>query len=332
MRILVVGGTRFIGRHVVESALRAGHKVTLFHRGQTGPDLFPDVERRTGDRNVDLSALADGRWDATVDTCAYVPRHVHSLADQLGGRAGHYLLVSSVSAYAQPRGPGYREDAALVELDDPSVEEVTDETYGGLKALCERAAAERHGPSTLVVRPTYVVGPDDYTWRFPWWVRRLARGGEVLAPGPADAPAQVIDVRDMAEWMVTLLEREASGAFHAVSPPPPFSFADQLEVIRSTVSPAGTELTWVDAGFLTAEGLDDGTLPLWSGGGQESLLMAADPAAALATGLRPRPLEDTVRDTWEWARTREQPSAPGLDPARETDVLQRWHAGAQARV
>ena len=202
MRILMIGGTRFIGRHVVEAALAADHDVTLFHRGRTGADLFPEVEHRLGDRNTDLSELATGEWDATVDTCAYLPRQVQSLADALGGRGGHHLLVSSVSAYASPAGPGFTEDAPLAQLDDPDTDEVTDETYGGLKVLCELAAVERHGPDTLLVRPTYVVGPDDYTWRFPWWVTRLARGGEVLVPGPQDAPAQVIDVRDMASWMV----------------------------------------------------------------------------------------------------------------------------------
>src|SRR5688572_9239527 len=159
MRILMIGGTRFVGRHIVEAALAAGHDVTVFHRGQTGPELFPQVDRRTGDRNGDLAELANGSWDATIDTCAYVPRHVHSLADALGGRGGRYLLISSVSAYAPPKEAGFGEDAALVELDDPTVEEVTGETYGGLKVLCERAAVERFGPATVVVRPTYVVGP-----------------------------------------------------------------------------------------------------------------------------------------------------------------------------
>ena len=243
MRILMIGGTRFVGRHIVDAAIAAGHDVTVFHRGQTGPELFPQVERRTGDRNGDLSELAEGSWDATVDTCAYVPRQVHSLADALGDRAGRYLLISSVSAYATPESPGFTEDAALLELDDPTTEEVTGETYGGLKVLCERAAVKRFGSGTVIVRPTYVVGPDDYTWRFPWWVQRLARGGEVLAPGPADAPAQLIDARDMATWAVGLLERGESGAYHAVSPPPPFSFADQAWYRKDLVIMPGDTIT-----------------------------------------------------------------------------------------
>jgi 2'-hydroxyisoflavone reductase len=326
MRILLIGGTRFIGRHVVESALAAGHDVTIFHRGKTGGELFPDVEHRIGDRNTDLSSLADGRWDATVDTCAYVPRQVHELAEALGERAGHYELVSSVSAYASPPLRGFREDAPLAQLDDPTVEEVTDETYGGLKVLCERAAVERFGPRTVLVRPTYVVGPDDYTWRFPWWVARIARGGDVLAPGPADAPSQVIDVRDMATWMVGLLERGESGPFHAAGPSASFTWGEQLDAIAGSVAAAGTTLHWVAAQFLVEARVDDTAVPLWPGVDPDVLVMTADPAAALATGLTIRPLAETVRDTLAWTRTVEQPAKPGLAPADEAVLLEKWRA------
>lgn len=334
MRILVVGGTRFIGRHVVDQALGRGHHVTVFHRGRSGADLFAGDDRvdlRIGDRNEDLSTLAEGRWDATVDTCAYVPAQVQALADVLGDRSGRYLLVSSVSAYAPPTQAGFTEVAPLAELDDPTTEEVTGATYGGLKVLCERAADDRFGRSTVIVRPTYVVGPDDYTWRFPWWVDRLARGGDVLAPGPADAPAQVIDVRDMASWIVGLLEREESGAFHAASPPPPFSWGELLAAVRDAVAPPGTTLSWVDGDFLLGEGLDDGALPLWSAGDPDVLMMTADPARATSAGLTPRSLAETVRDTWAWTQGQEMPPGTGLDPDRERELLGAWRA-RQARV
>jgi 2'-hydroxyisoflavone reductase len=326
MRILMIGGTRFIGRHVVSAALDRGHQVTIFHRGRTGADLFPDVEHRIGDRNEDLSALTDGEWDATVDTCAYYPRQVQELADALGGRGGHHLLVSSVSAYAPADGPGTTEDGPLAELDDPTVEEVTNENYGGLKVLCERAAVERHGPRTVLVRPTYVVGPDDYTWRFPWWVARIARGGEVLVPEPKDVPAQVIDVRDMADWMVSLLENGHAGAYHAVSPPPGFTWQQQIESIAQAVGPPGTTLTWVDVETVRAAGLPEGTFPLWSGDDPDIWLMACDPAKALGTGLAPRDLADTIRDTLAWTRTVDQPDGTGLDPETEKELLTSWHA------
>lgn len=329
MRLLVVGGTRFIGRHVVAAALAAGHEVTVFHRGRTGAGLFPQIEHRTGDRDRDLTSLVEGAWDATVDTCAYLPRQVQGLADALGERAGRYLLVSSVSAYAAPARPGYREDSPLAVLDDPSVEEVTGETYGGLKAMCERAAVDRFGPRTLVVRPTYVVGPDDYTWRFPWWVTRLARGGETLAPGPRDLPVQVIDVRDLATWTVGLLERGQAGAYHAVGPSASFTWAELLETVRDAVAPPGTALTWVDPRFLRDADVDDQDLPLWTGADPDALIMTADPAAALGAGLSLRPLSDTVRDTLAWTRATEQPSRPGLEAESERALLRRWHSNGQ---
>ena len=330
----MVGGTRFVGRHIALAALDAGHDLTVFHRGRTGSDLFdgqPRVDVRRGDRDSDLSALAVGEWDAAIDTCAYIPRQVHALADTLGDRAGHYLQISSVSAYGRPAHPGVTEDAPLTTLADPTVEEVTEETYGGLKALCEQAAHERFGPCTIV-RPTYVVGPDDYTWRFPWWVQRIAAGGEVLAPEPAGAPAQVIDVRDMAAWIVRLVESRAAGAFHAVSPAPAvtgaglhwFTWGDLLETVRSAVGPAGTALTWTGHDFLLAERVTDRELPMWSGPAPDGYALAADPAKAYNAGLAPRPLADTVRDTLAWTQEQPMPAGTGLDPSREQDLLRRW--------
>jgi 2'-hydroxyisoflavone reductase len=321
MRILVIGGTRFVGRHFVEEAVAAGHEVTVFHRGRTGIDLFPDLDHRIGDRDSDLSALADGSWDATVDACAYVPRQVHALADALGDRGGRHLLVSSVSVYAPPDGPGIAEDAALLELDDPTTEEVTGETYGGLKVLCERAAAERHGTSTVLVRPSYVVGPHDYTWRFPWWVARLARGGDVVVPGPADAPAQVIDARDMGAWMVRLLEDERSGAFHAASPAPAFSWGEQIETIAGAVAPAGTRLTWVQPADVAAAGIEPSAFPLWGADDPDVWIMAVDPSRAFGTGLAPRPLAQTVRDTLAWTGTVAMPDDAGITEEQERRLL-----------
>ena len=326
MRILVIGGTRFVGKHIVAAALAAGHDVSVFHRGRTGPALFPEVEHLIGDRDADLSALSTGTWDATVDTCGYVPRQVHALADALGERGGRYAFISSVSAYAPPLGPGITEDAELIELPDPTVEEITGETYGGLKVLCERAAHRRFGADTLIVRPTYVIGPDDYTWRFPSWVNRIARGGMVLAPGPADDPAQYIDGRDMAAWIVHMVGRGTGGTFHAAGPSQAFTWGDELSIIADTVGPPGTALQWVDEAFLVDNGLDGATLALWSGGDEGRWVMAVDSSAASANGLRMRPLAETVRDTLDWVAANVQPSRPGLDPDRERELLAAWAA------
>lgn len=196
MRILIIGGTAFVGRHIAQAGIATGHDVTLFHRGKTGAELFPQATHLTGDRNSDLSALGAGQWDATIDVCAYFPRQVCSLSAALGERGGHHIFISSASAYRTPVAPGFSEDAPLAELDDPATEEFTDQTYGGLKVACERLVTEIYGPAGLaagatIVRPTYVIGPCDLSYRFTWWVERIARGGVVLAPGDYGDPIQV---------------------------------------------------------------------------------------------------------------------------------------------
>jgi 2'-hydroxyisoflavone reductase len=326
MRILIVGGTRFVGRHITEAALAAGHEVTLLHRGQTGPDLFPSAVHLRADRNSLPDGLLTGDWDATIDVSGYLPRQVGGLADALGGRGGRYVYISSVSVYDVPTGPGFGEDSPLLGLDDPTVEEVTDETYGPLKAACERVAEERFGTSTLIVRPTYVVGPHDHLSRFTFWVERVARGGEILAPGPRDAAIQVIDARDLADWTIRLLGRPGGGVFHAVSPAPPFSFEELLEAMVAEVGPPGTTLTWVDPEFLGERGLTAEALPLWSAFDKERDLNAADPAAAFAAGLSPRPLRQTVRETYESAAQDPLPPPPErLTAEQESRVLAEWH-------
>jgi nucleoside-diphosphate-sugar epimerase len=323
MQILVVGGTRFVGRHFVAQAVAAGHEVTLFHRGRTGGELFPDLEHRIGDRDGDLAALTSGQWDATVDACAYVPRQVHALADVLGDRGGHYLLVSSVSAYAVPSAPGIAEDAPLIELADPTVENVTAETYGGLKVLCEKAAVARHGTATLLVRPTYVVGPDDYTWRFPWWVHRLARGGQVAVPGPADNPAQLIDARDLGAFMTHLLGTGATGAFNAVGPEKPLTWGEQMQAVAALVAPPGTSLRWLEPAAVEVllQEAGRGAFPLWAGTDNDRWIETSDPAKALAAGLKIGPFADTIRDTLAWTRVSAPADGVGLSPDREAALL-----------
>jgi len=341
MKILVIGGTQFVGRHIVTTLLADKDDVTLFHRGLTNPGLFPDAEHRLGDRNSDLTSLATGTWDATIDTSAYVPRQVRNLAEVLGGRGGRYVHISSVSAYADPPGPGFDEDAPLAVLDDPATEVVDAETYGGLKALCERASHERFGgvgagASTSgraapqvpgvpvsVVRPTYVAGPYDHTRRFTWWVERVARGGPVLAPGPKENPFQVIDARDLARFVVLLAHGQAAGTFHVVSPSPPFSFEDFLTTVLDEVGPSGSELIWVGPEDVAKAGVTDAELPLWAGVGPGRDQSAASPARAIAAGLRPRPLAQTVREVHEHELI--EPGAPrahvGLTPTRERELL-----------
>ena len=322
MRMLAVGGTRFVGRHVVETALARGHEVTVLHRGRTGPDLFPTAEHLTADRDGDLAVLAGRDFDATVDFCAYRPGQVEHLADALGDRGGQHLFVSTVSVYAPPSGPGITESAQLYDPPGPEVTEVTDQTYGPLKVACEQAAERRYGPDLLVIRPTYVVGPHDYTWRFPYWVQRIAAGGRVVCPGDPAAPMQVIDGRDQAAFMVDLLETGKGGTFHTVSPAPPHGFGDLLDSVAAAVAPPGTTLEWLDNDVLVAAGVDDSALPLWEPTGVDWWSGACDPSAAYAAGLSPRPLAQTVRDTLAWiGTTAGRPADVGLSEERESELL-----------
>ena len=328
MRILVVGGTRFVGRHVVEAALAAEHDVTLLHRGRGDDDLFPEAEHLHADRDVDLSLLARREFDATVDTSAYFPRQVRSLSAALDGRGGRYLVISSTSVYTQPDAHGFDESSHLVEPAGDDVTEITEESYGRLKVSVEIAARELHHDRATVVRPTYVIGPWDYTQRFTYWVERLAEGGEVLAPGNPDDPIQVIDGRDMGVWIVGLLEDDVTGTFHAVSPAPPYTFGLMLGDVAAAVAPESTTLTWVDQQWLLDQGETGESLPLWGAGDPWIDANTADPSAARATGLAPRSLRDSAAQTLEHVRVNPWPSrAPGaLTREREAELLASWHA------
>jgi len=330
MRILVIGGTAFVGRHIAQAAVDAGHDLTLFHRGKTGTELFGQATHLAGDRNEDLSALAGGEWDATIDVCAYFPRQVRSLAAALGTRGGRYVFISSVSAYSPSVPPNYDESAALAEVGDPDATEVTAENYGGLKVACEQASTALFGPDTTIIRPTYVIGPYDRTYRFTWWVDRIAKGGTVLAPGSPDDPIQLIDARDQAAWIVSLLERSITGTFHAVSPAPPFGFGQMLEAIAAEVAPAATQLVWADSSFLIEQGVNGTALPLWAEGeGDAANMSMANPAAAFAAGLAPRPLRQTVADIRAEERL---PGAGrpgvGISADREAELLAQWAAAS----
>lgn len=224
MRILVLGGTGFLGPHFVAAARAQGHQLTLFNRGRSNPgrfagEEFADIEQLRGDRKSDLSALeGDRQWDAVLDTSAYIPADVTRSARLLAPRVGQYLMVSTISVYAASDTPGQDEDAPLATLADPTVTEVTGETYGGLKALCERAAEAELPGRTTIVRPGLIVGPGDTTDRLTYWPARADRGGEILAPGTPDDPTQFIDVRDLADFLLLALERRHTGIFNAGTP------------------------------------------------------------------------------------------------------------------
>jgi 2'-hydroxyisoflavone reductase len=325
MRLLIIGGTKFIGRHLVDAALTSGHDVTVFHRGQTPPHRPGDVDEVLGDRDGGLGALGDRRWDVVVDTCGYVPRLVRDSATALAGRVDAYLYVSSISAYADVSRPGVDEAAALADPPPREVEEVTGETYGGLKTACERAAAAVLGDRLCTVRPGLVVGPHDPTDRFTYWPARVAAGGAVLAPGRPERPVQFIDARDLGSWMIALAERGRGGAYNAVGPAETLTMGRFLDVCCTVVA-TGAEVEWVDETFLLDAGIEPWSqLPLWlPDGGEAAGMMRASNRLAVAAGLAFRPLHETVADTLHWHAGRGRPTATGLSRAREADLLAAW--------
>jgi 2'-hydroxyisoflavone reductase len=330
MRILIVGGTRFVGRAIAEAALAGDHEVAVLHRGKTMPTTLESAAHLLADRDSDglPDALAGRTFDATIDVCAYVPRQVTELAEALDGRSGHHVYISTMSVYVDEQEFGFDESGPLAQLSDPTTEDVTGETYGGLKVLCEEAAVAAYGKDNVaLVRPTYVIGPHDPTGRFTWWVRRIAAGGRVLAPGPHEAPMQIIDARDQGEWCVRLAESADAGPFNSVAPTPPFGFGDLLDTAVRAVGPRGTELVWVDGDWLREHGEDGQTMPLWTEGVSENV-MAANPTRALNTGLSPRPLTETVADTWAWMKDADPAPVAGwgLSPEREAELLALWDA------
>ncbi len=312
MRILVLGGTSFVGRHITERALEEGHTVTLFNRGETNPDLFDGVEHLRGDRNVDVRALAGREWDATVDVCAYVPRQVRAALTALGARAGLYTFISTISVYTEDVPAHFTESAPLVE---PSYEtEVTMELYGALKVGCEITARQLVADGRLcIVRPGYVVGPYDPTHRFTYWVERVAAGGPMLGPS-SDQPLQVVDGRDLAAFVVGLVEKETADVFHATAPDPPLHFAEVLEEIARGVSAPSPQVRWGAA-------LD--LLPL-SDPGESWGTLSADVTKAVSHGLRWRSVAETARDTLGWVTAaraagsyRERPGVMTAEKERE---------------
>lgn len=327
---LVLGGTSFVGRHIVASALAAGHDVTMFNRGQTNPDLFPEVRRLTGDRTAgDVGALRGGEWDATVDVSAYVPRHVTQAADTLAGRTGHYTFISTVSVYAPTPDPIDESSPLRDTAPADGTEEITGETYGALKVRCEEAARAAFADCTIV-RPGIVAGPHDHTERFTYWVRRLAAPGPVLACRP-DGPVQVVHARDLADFTVAMSAARVADVFNATGPVPEgVAFSDLVLACARAAGVSSPEVGWVDEGFVAEH---DVPLPLHLPTAERADgLFRASCAKAERAGLRNRSLVDTATDTLAWDRIRgDAPLRGMLDRDREAALLATWAARTGGR-
>jgi 2'-hydroxyisoflavone reductase len=326
VRVLVIGGTIFVGRHVVETLLARGHEVTIFHRGQRGRDVFPDVERVLGDRATDLDRLPAGAtWDAVVDTCGFVPSVVAKSARFLRNRARQYVFISSVSVFDVSQ-PTIDETSPMPELPEGvSPDEFVMDHYGPLKMLCQREVVAAFGPErALIVRPGLIVGPYDKSDRFTYWPLRFARGGDVLVPDDLDARVQWIDARDLAEFIADAIERGIGGEVNAVGPAEPATLRDLLDACAEA---SGTHANLVPVPWpaLKAQGIEGWTdLTVWAplGEGHDGIAFV-DPARAIALGLRHRPLAETVADTLRWAQHErgDDPLKAGLTPEREAELL-----------
>ena len=335
LRLLILGGTQFIGVHLTRLALERGHQVTLFNRGKSNPGLFPTVEKLRGDRNGQLDALRGHSWDAVIDDSGYVPRHVRLSAELLAPHVQRYVYVSSVSAYASFARPN-DESSPLGTLRDESVEDIGGGNYGPLKALCERAAQTAMPHRVIVIRPHIVAGPDDPTDRFTYWPARASRGGPLLAPGSGTDGTQYIDVRDLARFMLDAIEYDRLGTYNVAIPPGTVTMgalvAGSIRTARALARPQPPpRAVWVSAAFLEEHKVDDDqTLPLWfPPQGEEAAIAQVSAQRALAAGLRITPLATTLHDTLQWYL--QGPGAAhlalksGLEPAREAQLLQAWH-------
>jgi 2'-hydroxyisoflavone reductase len=320
-RWLIIGGTRFVGHHIAQAALDAGHAVTLFHRGHTPAQLEGPYREVHGDRDGGLDRLHGSHWDVVVDVCGYAPRVVEQALEAL--ECEHYTFISTVSVYPERPvdGPPIREDDPLIAWRDPPTEEITERSYGPLKVDCEAAVLRRH-PGATLIRPGYVVGPRDHTHRFTWWLRWLARGGPVLVPANPGAPIQVIDARDLAAFVVLATERRLAGAFNCVGPAESLTWGEVYSLVPR-VAGCATEPVAVDEAWLLAQGIDDEALPMWLPAERLAESLIAEGAKARAAGLRLRPLAQTVADILAEPCRGDRPPER-LDGLREGGLLALW--------
>ena len=333
LRILILGGTGFIGPHQIRYAVARGHKVSMFNRGKTNPDLFPGVERLQGDRNDDLESLKNREWDAVIDNPSTLPRWVRDTAQLLKEKAGQYMFISTISVYRDHSKVGVDETDPVAILEDPTVEKVTGETYGGLKALAEEEARKAFGERATIVRPGLIVGPGDPTDRFTYWPVRIARGGDVLAPGDPLNPVQIIDGRDLAEWTIRLVENRTFGTFNATGPAGRLTMSDMLGAIRGVVpGTVPVNFQWVPASFLEAQKVAPWSdMPVWiPAEGEYAGFGSRSVAKAIAAGLTFRPLADTAKATLEYHEARPQERKEkmraGIAADREKEVLAAFRA------
>ena len=322
LKFLILGGTGFIGPHMIRRAQERGHTVSMFNRGKTAPELFPNVEHLTGDRDKGLDSLKGKKWDVVIDNSGYVPRHVRDSAELLKDSVSRYLFISTGSVYA-PGQEKIDEDSQLLVLEDPTSEDVN-KHYGALKVHCEKAINEIYGDRGTIVRLHIVAGPGDTTDRFTYWPVRFAKGGEMIAPGAQDGPVQYVDVRDVADFCVHLLENNTGGIYNAAGPTgDQLGMADFLATVKKATGSNAT-LTWVDEAFVREQ---KAGFPLWIPQGSPMKGLArVSSKRGMAKGLKFRPVSSTVKDTLAWfqAEPAERQAKLNLNLERDAKILEAW--------
>ena len=333
LKILILGGTGFLGPATIEAALARGHQVTMFNRGKTRPGLYPEVEKLHGDRDPKLGeglkSLQGREWDVVIDNSAYYPRMVQASASLLAPHVKQYVIISSISAYKEPNPVNGDETAPLATMPDPALETMGKDMmyYGALKALCEQAAEAACPGRVTVVRPGYIVGPDDPSGRFTYWPVRMDRGGEMVIPGGPDDPIQIIDVRDLGAWLVRVVEDGTVGRFNACGPERKLPWSRVMEACHRATATRG-RLFWIPAAFIAKQ--EEVEFPIWAAPeGDTKGFHTWSNAKALAAGLRFRPVDETAKDTLTWYKTQDKDAQgrvklAGPTPEAEDKLLNAW--------
>jgi 2'-hydroxyisoflavone reductase len=334
-RVLILGGTGFIGPHFVHALSEGGHKITLFNRGKRDPEAKQGVEQLLGDRNNDLKSLEGRDWDVVIDNSGYTPNQVKLSTDLLKDHARHYIFISSIAVYDDFQNPPIEESHKLAGIGDMPTDKLAGDNYGALKVLCEGVVEKAYGKRTNIIRPTYICGPGDFSDRFTYWPFRVAQGGEMIAPGTPDDPIQFIDVRDLADFVRICVEKNVAGKFNLTTPPRWATMGKLLDESKR-VTGADTKFVWASPEFLTEHKAIEpamwasGEIPIWAPpSGQSAGHGLVSSAAAVRKGLKYRPLEVTIRETLEWQKTRpaeKQKLRSGLSPEREAELLKALKA------
>ncbi len=333
MNILVLGGTKFVGRALVDAALAANHQITIFNRGKSNPNIFKDIETLTGDRDGGLSALKGQKWDIVIDTCGYVPRIVRQSVELLQDSAERYLFISTLSVYDSHLSSAGKisESHPLKIMEDESTEEVNAQTYGALKVLCEKEIEKCFSGRSLQIRPGYIVGPHDPTDRFSYWALRATQGGNALAPNPPGRKMQIVDARDLAAWTIQCCENDRKGFYNAVGPEKDLSMKELLDScvqVAAEKNLPAANFVWLAEKFLIEHEVGYSSelplcLPPVNGHSTDRVF---DNSKAISNGLKFRPLSETISDTISWVKSQEPKSklSAGLSPEKESRLLRAW--------